>query len=368
MNSARGREASRSQDRAKNNDGILEQKKKSLVKIGVSLKADKNQVPEGDEMSEDSAIRKKYENTMKAEKVTELSKRLHKEAEQKAKLRKDMATDKEKVVLGECSFKPQVNKLTSRQRQFRSSRFAGKDSLDAKYLRAQTADPKKAFEKPINKSKPTEGNPRKSSISKSAEKVPHQQNKQVSAVHIKPLDLYKIGDDGDKSGNILNNPIVPYEMSDDGQAKYQSHIQLKPMNSDRQLNQVGAENNELQPPYKDGKQQQDVFNYLSVKGSLIEKKKALDLAKKQKELEECTFVPKINKPRAKTMKRNESIAKDKKEPDTDRFTQLYKQQRAFEKYNKDAIEAELKYCTFQPELDKKSRKMIEKNVHTVKKE
>lgn len=87
-------------------------------------------------------------------------------------------------------------------------------------------------------------------------------------------------------------------------------------------------------------------------------------------MELCTFVPKINKPRAKTMKRdpsNEKEDKGKAEEKVDRFTQLSKKQRVYEKYQKDREIKELQYCTFQPQLDKKSRKIIEGDYNRFKK-
>ena len=76
-------------------------------------------------------------------------------------------------------------------------------------------------------------------------------------------------------------------------------------------------------------------------------------------MELCTFVPKINKPRAKTMKRNPSVEKEGKgEESESRIHQLAKPQRIYEKYKKDREDKELQYCTFQPQLDKKSRKMV----------
>ena len=64
----------------------MEQKKNSLNKIGVNLKADRAKVLEADENSDDSDI-KKFNSTIKQEKVEELSKRLHKEAEEKYRAR-----------------------------------------------------------------------------------------------------------------------------------------------------------------------------------------------------------------------------------------------------------------------------------------
>ena len=52
-----------------------------------------------------------------------------------------------------------------------------------------------------------------------------------------------------------------------------------------------------------------IYDYLAVRGSLVEKKKVLELQKEKRDLEECTFVPKINKKRAKTLRRNPSFEK-----------------------------------------------------------
>ena len=136
-------------------------------------------------------------------------------------------------------------------------------------------------------------------------------------------------------------------MSDDGVAKYQSNIQLRtmPLTSDRLTGNLSERNvgkdsritnvdgNDMGSSVRDS--QNDVFNYLSVKGSLVEKKKAIEIQKQKRDMELCTFVPKINKPRAKTMKRNPSIDKDGKgEEKVDTFTKLSKKQRAYEKYQK----------------------------------
>lgn len=116
---------SRSQDRSESD--LLEKKKASLKKIGINLKADKAKVLEDDEYSESSDIKKKYKNTMQNEKVEKLSKRLYNEAETKNRTRQEMTENKVKRILGDCPFKPNVNKLTNKQRQYRESRFVAKD-------------------------------------------------------------------------------------------------------------------------------------------------------------------------------------------------------------------------------------------------
>lgn len=148
MGSARKTQGSRSEERDTND--ILKQKKQSLQKIGVNLKADRARVDENDEKSEESDIAQKFDNSIRKEKIDELSKRLHEEGEKKLKARIEMAQNKEKSELSDCSFKPAVNKLTSKQKHYRESRFvpANPDEVskqfEMKRQRAQTADAKKA--------------------------------------------------------------------------------------------------------------------------------------------------------------------------------------------------------------------------------
>lgn len=118
---------------------------------------------------------------------------------------------------------------------------------------------------------------------------------------------------------------------------------------------VGTDTNDYQS-FVDVKQS-NIYNYLHVKGSVVEKNNVLEKEKEKRDLEGCTFMPKINKKRAQTIKRNDSIAnyKPKEEKTEDTFVKLSKQQRVFEKYQHDKAELELQYCTFKPQLDPKSR-------------
>lgn len=59
-----------------------------------------------------------------------------------------MTNNKIKMILGDCTFKPETNRMTKRQRKYRESRFVSKDpeikgSFVDKAKRAQTADAKK---------------------------------------------------------------------------------------------------------------------------------------------------------------------------------------------------------------------------------
>lgn len=91
-----------------------------------------------------------------------------------------------------------------------------------------------------------------------------------------------------------------------------------------------------------------------MKGSVIEKQKILEHERQKRDLELCTFKPKINKLRAKTHRRNPTL--DKKDGDEnqgaeqqfDTFTKLNKPYRQYEKYKKDKIQQELEACTFKP--------------------
>lgn len=80
----------------------------------------------------------------------------------------------------------------------------------------------------------------------------------------------------------------PFEMSDDGVAKYQSNIQLKtqPLMSDRLTGNLSERNigkdsritnidsNDHLATVHD--QSSDIYNYLSMKGSMMEKKKYME--------------------------------------------------------------------------------------------
>lgn len=91
-----------------------------------------------------------------------------------------------------------------------------------------------------------------------------------------------------------------------------------------------------------------------MKGSIIEKQKVLEHERQKRDLELCTFKPKINKPRAKTHRRNPTV--DQKEENenqgteekVDTFSKLNKPYREYEKYKKDKIQQELEACTFKP--------------------
>ena len=99
------------------------------------MKADRARVDEKNE-SEDSDIHRNFENSIRKEKIDELSKRLHEEGERKLRNRIEMAENKEKLDMSHCTFKPTVNKLTSKQRNYRENRFVGK-TLD---------EPQKSFQ------------------------------------------------------------------------------------------------------------------------------------------------------------------------------------------------------------------------------
>lgn len=92
--------------------------------------------------------------------------------------------------------------------------------------------------KPVTKSKlpPTVG---RTSTSKSAEKV--APNREITGIEVKPLDLGRVNE---KMGAADAEPNIPFEMSDDGVAKYQSNIQLKtmPLTSDRLTGNLSERN------------------------------------------------------------------------------------------------------------------------------
>ena len=67
----------------------------SLQKIGVNLKADHARVVEKDEDSDDD-LQDKFENSIRKERIDELTNRLHAEAERKTKERVEWAENKEK--------------------------------------------------------------------------------------------------------------------------------------------------------------------------------------------------------------------------------------------------------------------------------
>lgn len=100
------------------------------------MKAERARVDEKNEGSEDSDIHRNFENSIRKEKINELSRRLHGEGEKKIRTRIEMAENKEKLDMSDCTFKPTVNKLTSRQRHYRENRFVHK-TFD---------EPQKAFE------------------------------------------------------------------------------------------------------------------------------------------------------------------------------------------------------------------------------
>lgn len=259
----------------------------------MNLKADRARVDEKNEGSEESDIERKFENSIRKEKLDELSRRLHDEGEKKLKTRIEMAENKEKLDMDKCTFKPTVNKLTQRQKHYRENRFVGKNFDESQkpfefmQKRAQTADAKKVAanqSKPVVKSKlpPNIG---RQSTSKSAEKV--APNREITGIEVKPLDLGRVNE---KVNGGDAEPNIPFEMSDDGVAKYQSNIQLKtlPLTSDRLTGALSerhmgkkesrisnVDGHEMGSSVRDS--QQDVFNYLSVKGSLIEKKKAIEV-------------------------------------------------------------------------------------------
>lgn len=79
MSSSRKRGGSRSKSREGND--ILNQKNKSLQKIGVNLKADRARVDEKDEGSDGSDVERNFENSIRREKIDELTRRLHQEGE-----------------------------------------------------------------------------------------------------------------------------------------------------------------------------------------------------------------------------------------------------------------------------------------------
>jgi hypothetical protein len=288
MSSSKKRSTSRG---SRDGGDILNQKKQSLQKIGVNLKADRARVDEKNEGSEDSDIHRNFENSIRKEKIDELSRRLHQEGEKKVRTRIEMAENKEKLDMSDCTFKPTVNKLTSRQRHYRENRFVHKTAdepqrpFEVMQKRAQTADAKKvaANQKPATKSKlpQTVG---RTSTSKSAEKV--APNREITGIEVKPLDLGRVNE---RVTGADAEPNIPFEMSDDGVAKYQSNIQLKsiPLTSDRLTGNLSERNigkdsritnvyeNEMGSSVRDS--QTDVFNYLSMKGSLMEKKKNIEI-------------------------------------------------------------------------------------------
>ena len=125
------------------------------------MKADRARVDEKDEASQDSDIHRKFDNSIRKEKIDELSRRLHEEGVKKVKTRIEMAESKDKLVMDNCTFKPTVNKMTSRQQYARQNRFGKtfnetKMPFEVMQKRAQTADAKKVAEiqsKPVVKSK-----------------------------------------------------------------------------------------------------------------------------------------------------------------------------------------------------------------------
>lgn len=192
--------------------------------------------------------------------------------------------------MSSCTFKPTVNKLTTKQKYYRENRFVDKTydepkvTFEMKQKRAQTADAKKvdANQKPVVKARLPQTIHR-NSTSKSAEKVP--MNREITGIEVKPLDLGRVTE---KVAGGDAEPNIPFEMSDDGVAKYQSNIQLRtmPLTSDRHTGNLSERNigkdsritnvdgNDMGSSVRDS--QVDVFNYLSMKGSLVEKKKVIE--------------------------------------------------------------------------------------------
>ena len=88
--------------------------------------------------------------------------------------------------------------------------------------------------------------------------------------------------------------------------------------------------------------------------------------KKQKELSECTFVPKINKKRPNSIdkERNHSV---KKQPEvkfgndeqekSHVYSKLAQQKRPFERYELSRVINEMKDCTFTPRIAPMSKKL-----------
>lgn len=108
----------------------------------------------------------------------------------------------------------------------------------------------------------------------------------------------------------------------------------------------------------------DVFDYLAKRGA----KKAEDLAKmkQERDLASCTFKPQINKEKASLMSRSKSVSEAK-------FLEQQKEMKEIGVHEKlampkkrydietEKLAQEMKDCTFNPNLNQKSRKMVKNN-------
>ena len=89
----------------------------------------------------------------------------------------------------------------------------------------------------------------------------------------------------------------------------------------------------------------ELFDYLAYNGVKAQKAMELEKLKNRKDLENCTFRPQIIKYQ-RTYENNKNV-----------YENLLQQQKDYKLYEQARKEIELKGCSFQPAIDKRSEKM-----------
>lgn len=287
---------------------------------------------------------------MKKQKIENACNRLYKEAQIKSKKIKDVQLEREEREKQECTFMPNIQKYTKmRQEKEKFDRqkkpvTTFKHDADLKPKRNPSPNVIK-LPVPLGEKEGEQRQPNHTPFEKSEQGEP---NGSFDPKFVSNVD-----------GVPKSPPANPSDTAIVSQTLYHQNTESQPNSQEV-----------IEPEYNDlsdtTRNKDDLFDYLAYNG--IKSIKAIEnnRVKKQRDLAECTFVPKINKKRPNSIdkQRNASVkkqpevkfAEDEKTPVHEKLAQ---QKRPFERYELSRVINEMKDCTFTPRLAPMSKKLAQ---------